>query len=219
MDELLIDRFKYPRTPHLPWSRGRSADDKQILNFDGFEGREVVITEKMDGENTTLYPDTYTHARSIDSKYHESRTWIKSDWASKAHRLAPNLRIAGENMFARHSIAYNDLESYFYGYGVYAGNRCLSWDETVDLIQDFDYPTPYEYYRGMWNQAVAHQWSEHLHEIRSEDIEGYVVRITDEFDIADFGSVVAKSVRHEHVNTDAHWMHSRIIPNGLKENS
>lgn len=215
----MIDRFKYSRTPHLPWSRGRSADDKQIANFDGFEGREVVITEKMDGENTTLYPDAYVHARSIDGRHHESRNWIKSDWASKSYRLAHNLRIVGENMFARHSIAYNYLDSYFYGYGVYDGSVCLNWDDTVDLINDFGYPIPLEYHRGIWNAAVAHEWAQHLQYNRSDDVEGYVVRIVDDFDIADFSSVVAKSVRADHIQTEEHWMHSRIIPNNLKENS
>lgn len=217
MDKLLIDRFKYPRTPHLPWSRGRSADDKQILSLAGFEGREVVITEKLDGENITVYPDTYVHARSIDGRHHESRDWIKADWAAKAYRLSPNLRIVGENMFAQHSIAYNELDSYFYGYGVYDGTRCLSWDETVDLIHDFDYPTPTEYFRGTWNHAVAYQWAEFLHNTRKNQVEGYVVRITDEFDISEFEQVVAKSVRENHVNTETHWMHSRIIPNKLRE--
>lgn len=215
----MTNRFKYPRTPHLPWSRGRSADDKQIPSLDGFEGREVVITEKLDGENTTLYPDTYVHARSIDGRHHESRNWIKADWANKAYRLSPNLRIVGENMFAQHSIAYEDLSSYFYGYGVYDGNICLSWNETVDLIHDFDYPTPHEYFRGIWNQTVAHQWSEYLHEIKAKEVEGYVVRIVDSFNINDFGNFVAKSVRAEHVQTENHWMHGRIIPNKLKESA
>lgn len=215
--EDMTNRFKYPRTPHLPWSRGRSADDKQILNFDGFEGREVVITEKMDGENTTLYADTYVHARSIDGRHHESRNWIKADWAGKAYRLAPNLRIVGENMFAQHSIAYDELDSYFYGYGVYNGSTCLGWDETVDLINDFGYPVPYEYYRGPWNAPIAHEWAQYLHDSRNDEVEGYVVRVVDAFSIADFGSVVAKSVRADHVQTEDHWMYGRIIPNKLKE--
>lgn len=40
---------KYPRTKHLPWSHP-SSDDKVLLNFDAFIGREVVVTEKMAGK-------------------------------------------------------------------------------------------------------------------------------------------------------------------------
>jgi hypothetical protein len=46
--------------------------------------------------------------------------------------------------------------------------------------------------------------------------EGYVVRNADKFHYDDFSSNVAKWVRKNHVQTDTHWMHSTIIPNGLK---
>ena len=48
---------KYPRTPHLPWSPGASDDDVRVADTAMSEGREVVVTEKLDGENTTLYAD------------------------------------------------------------------------------------------------------------------------------------------------------------------
>ena len=67
---------KYPRTPHLPWSPGASQDDVFSLDARHFEGQTVIITEKMDGENTTLYRD-YLHARSVDGRHHPSRNWVK----------------------------------------------------------------------------------------------------------------------------------------------
>ena len=56
-----MNRIKYPRTPHLPFSPGRSDDDIGLGKVE-FTG-EVVVTEKLDGENTTLYHD-YLHART-----------------------------------------------------------------------------------------------------------------------------------------------------------
>ena len=53
---------KYPRTPHLPWSPGATADDRVHTDLAGLEGREIVVTEKLDGENTTIYRD-HVHAR------------------------------------------------------------------------------------------------------------------------------------------------------------
>ena len=71
------NRVKYPRTPHLPWSSGRTKDDMVLDSIEHLERLEdVVVTEKLDGENTTLYQD-YLHARSVDSKSHPSRDWIK----------------------------------------------------------------------------------------------------------------------------------------------
>ncbi len=47
---------KYPRTPHLPWSSGRSEDDIALDSNEHLERLEdVVVTEKLDGENTTIF--------------------------------------------------------------------------------------------------------------------------------------------------------------------
>ena len=55
------ERVKYPRTYHLPWSEGRTDDDKVLSDDSQFIGKYVVVTEKMDGENTTIYSDGYLH--------------------------------------------------------------------------------------------------------------------------------------------------------------
>jgi hypothetical protein len=45
--------IKYPRTPHLPWSESLDDDDFVIEDVDALFENEIVMTEKMDGENTT----------------------------------------------------------------------------------------------------------------------------------------------------------------------
>lgn len=47
---LFVDKVKFPRTYHLPWSEGRSSDDKVLESLDSFIEQEVVVTVKMDGE-------------------------------------------------------------------------------------------------------------------------------------------------------------------------
>jgi hypothetical protein len=98
-------RYKYPRTPHLPWSPGASPDDLFLESLDCFRDQDVVVTEKLDGENTTLYPEGL-HARSIDSRHHPSRDWVKSLHGAVRHLIPAGFRVCGENLFARHSIAY-----------------------------------------------------------------------------------------------------------------
>ena len=112
-----MTKYKYPRTPHLPWSPGFSSDDV-ILSDDIFSGREVVITEKMDGENTSIYCD-YIHARSINSGKHPSRDWVNALWGSIKKDIPEGYRICGENLYAQHSIKYVDLESYFYVFSIW----------------------------------------------------------------------------------------------------
>jgi len=49
----VVRRTKYPRTPHLPWSPGRFQEDVILADSTQFMRKTVVVTEKMDGENTT----------------------------------------------------------------------------------------------------------------------------------------------------------------------
>ena len=46
-----MERIKYPRTYHLPYSQSKTDDDKTLPNDDQFKGMEVVVTIKMDGED------------------------------------------------------------------------------------------------------------------------------------------------------------------------
>ena len=43
-------RIKYPRTMHFSFSPGLQNDDRKLSSDDIFEGKEVVVTEKLDGE-------------------------------------------------------------------------------------------------------------------------------------------------------------------------
>ena len=204
-------RYKYPRTPHLPWSPGVDDDDVVLPVADMFEGRDVVVTEKMDGENTTMYRD-HIHARSIDSRHHPSRDWVKALHGRIAHQIPDGWRLCGENVFARHSIAYDDLESYFYLFSVWTDeNACLSWDETLEWAELLGLHTPTEFHRGRWDEELVRSI-----EIDVDRQEGYVVRLAEGFAFEDFRNSIAKWVRKDHVQTDEHWMHTEIVPNELR---
>ncbi|UUU24362.1 RNA ligase family protein [Streptomyces sp. DSM 40750] len=203
-------RTHYPRTRHLPWSPGATADDLRVTDLSGLRGREVIVTEKLDGENTTLYADGL-HARSLDSAHHPSRTWVKALQARVGHAIPEGWRVCGENMFARHSIAYDDLESWFYGFSVWDGDgRCLDWDRTVAFLRGLGIPVPRVLWRGGFDERA-------LRALRLDlgRQEGYVVRVVDGFGAEEFGARVAKWVRAGHVRTDTHWMHAAVVENGL----
>ena len=69
------DLYKYPRTYHFPFSEGATSDDKILNDIHIFDNKKVVITEKMDGENTSIY-NGYFHARSLDSKHNSYHSWL-----------------------------------------------------------------------------------------------------------------------------------------------
>ncbi|GAB7110299.1 hypothetical protein JCM4814A_86140 [Streptomyces phaeofaciens JCM 4814] len=203
-------RTSYPRTPHLPWSPGASADDVRVGGLSGFAGREIVVTEKLDGENTTLYADGL-HARSVDSAHHPSRAWVKALQGRVGARIPAGWRVCGENMYARHSIPYDALESYFYGFSVWdERDRCLDWDATVRFLRGLGVPVPPVLWRGVCDERA-------LRRLRVETgrQEGYVVRTVDGFAREDFAGRIAKWVRPGHVTTGTHWMHTAVVENGL----
>jgi len=200
---------KYPRTFHLPWSLGRSDDDKVLSSVEHLVGEQVVITEKMDGENSTLYPTGKTHARSLDSNNHQSRDWLKSFWSERCYILTENMRVCGENLYARHSIGYNNLPSYFMGFSVWDGDTCLNWDDTLMWFTELDLVPVNTIYSGKFDKTMIEQLS------IADGTEGYVVRLLNSFTYNEFSKSVAKCVRANHVQTDEHWMTKSIIKNGL----
>lgn len=121
---------KYGRTFHLPISPGAGSDDKVMADTAGLEVADLVITEKMDGENTTIHAGG-VHARSPCSRHHPSRDLVKAFGAGIAGHLRPGERIVGENVFARHSLGYDALPSWFLGFAVIRDGVFLRWDATV----------------------------------------------------------------------------------------
>ncbi|MFJ6479063.1 RNA ligase family protein [Streptomyces sp. NPDC091682] len=202
-------RIHYPRTPHLPWSPGAAADDVRAVGLAGLVGREVVVTEKLDGENTTLYADGL-HARSLDSAHHPSRAWVKGLQGRIGPGIPAGWRVCGENLYARHSIPYEDLDSWFYGFSVWDGEHCLDWDRTVRFLHGLGVPTPRVLWRGTFDERALRKLK--LDTTRQE---GYVVRTAAGFAREDFGRCVAKWVRGGHVQTSTHWMFAQVVPNGL----
>jgi len=210
-----MNRTKYPRTPHLPWSRGATDDDKVLKSVAHFKGRRVVVSKKMDGESTTIYHDGYLHARSLDSRGGIDRDWVTAFAKTWCFNLPAGWRVCGENLWARHSIAYDDLPSYFMGFSIWnERNECLNWEDTKEWFEIL----------GIKRVPILDDSLfdvDHLQHLASrldlDKDEGYVVRLADDFKYEDFGTSVAKFVREGHVTTDTHWRHQQLIQNGLKK--
>lgn len=209
---ITVMKIKYPRTFHFAFSQGVASDDKIIKSTSAFIGQRVIVSSKMDGENTNLYHD-YIHARSLESANHISQEWVKNWHGSFKHEIPTNLRIAGENLYACHSIFYDDLPHYFLGFSVWDGNTCLSWDDTIEWFNLLNITPVKVLYDGIYDEQLI---SNLYKSMNLEKQEGYVCRLADSFDISEFNTKVAKFVRKGHVQTDIHWKNQKIIPNKLK---
>lgn len=206
---------KYPRTYHLPHSHA-SADDKRLLDDSIFFEKDVVASIKMDGENSSLYND-YTHARSINPNDHESRNWLKGLWGKIGWMLDEDMRLCGENMYAKHTIEYSNLESYFLLFSIWYRDTCLSWQETVEYANLLELKTVPVIYTGKYDLLKIEEAFQKYQE--NNPAEGYVIRTSNEFKYSQFKTSVAKYVKPEFLDNlkkqKGHWQQQKITPNQL----
>lgn len=202
---------KYPKTFHVPWSGGIQSDDKVFKTMTQFHGKIVVATEKLDGENTTLYSD-HIHARSLDSTFNWTRAWVTKMHSVLKFDIPEKLKLVGENLFAEHAIRYQDgvLDSYFYLFSIWEDiigsdeDFCLDYDDIVQYAELFELPMPKVLFRGVYDEKALIEIAKNLDTTRSE---GYVLRTVDGFFRRDFTRCVAKFVRANHVQDNSeHWL-------------
>lgn len=212
---------KFPKIDHFPWSEGADPNSDRLMSQADvakyFEGQEVVVGEKLDGENTSCYRDL-VHARSIDGRSHPSRDWMKKLHSSFCYDIPENWRVCGENVFAEHSIHYNGLPSYFFVFAIYDQfNHCLPWTETAEYAKMLGLETMPVLYRGPFNVEAIKKLFTGKSAFGTSEQEGYVGRMAGKIRWPDHRRSFAKFVRKGHVRTHGHWMHGAITRNELKE--
>lgn len=216
-----VVKDKYPKTHYLSWSPSKHREDRYHPDESHFDGREVVITEKMDGECWSCYSDESWHARSIDTPYHPTREWAARVAGETGYKLPEGWRVAGENLYGKHSIKYTDLRSYVQVFAVFdEEDQLLSWDDTVmwcELLDLTHVPVLWEGSLSFQDDSPVLYGEESeikLDELTEEDInqkagrtaEGYVMRTRDSFPKEQFEYNMSKWVRRDHVKTSEHWL-------------
>lgn len=209
-----MERFKHPRIYHCSFSEKLTTDDKRIDEVELFEGKDIVATGKLDGQNTSIYSD-YLHARSISGTTHESMNWIKSYASTFQYKIHENWRICGEDVYATHSIRYNNLESYFYVHSIFdAYNVCLSYDDTCIVAKELGLQMVPLLYRGKFDLKKLK--SLYKPTLNGDPLEGFVIRNAYEFQYDDFSQNVAKFVSSSFIIGDKHWSQEKVVKNKLK---
>lgn len=201
--------MKYNRTYHLPFSPGATNDDKIANNSDLLIGKEIIITEKLDGENSCL-----TH-NGVYARSHA--TFTTSPWSLKVRQLHDIIKkdiyddiyLFGENMQAIHSIEYTELTSPFYLFGIRQNDIWFSWDKVEEFSYLLDIPTVPVLFKGKVDtikqlETLTKEFVSGKSKLGG-DIEGIVVRSSNMFFDYEFKDNVQKWVRKNHVQTDQHW--------------
>ena len=207
---------KYPRTYHLPWSPGATSDDKKLapgwFENNGWKDAEIVITEKLDGENTCFTNlDVYARSHGAPTRSPWTRNlWDKDGllWKIK-DKIGEGEYYYGENLYGEHSIHYDKLPAYFFLFAGRWEDKWYSWDDVCLAAEVLKVPTVPVLWRGIV------KYEEELMVMVDGFVgapsefgptrEGVVVRKVEEFDNDDFSKNVCKWVRPNHVQTDEHW--------------
>lgn len=214
---------KYGRTYHYPFSPGTTNDDRVQEDYWQYlqQMRQVVHTEKLDGENNCLSRwgvFARSHAAPAVSPWTES---LRRYWALIKHDLG-SLEIFLENLYAIHSIEYKQLDHHFYVFAVRENDQWLSWEETKFYAAMLDLPVVPEIsvvtapscrktFESDVLQMVTGAGSLQPHDAatgKPVTMEGIVTRNADGYAVDDMEKNVFKYVRKGHVKTDEHWTRS-----------
>lgn len=202
-----MESSKYSRTYHVPFSESVTSDDKVLSDWEGLLEHEILITEKLDGENSCL-KSTGCYARSHGSP--TRNPWARNMWAiwERVKGDLGDLQVFGENLYGIHSIEYGSLSYHFYVFAIRDGDQWLSWDEVVFYSELLDLPTVPVFERGKFTVKEIKKIVKERMEAGSAfggDCEGFVFRNANAFPCSDFQYNVLKYVRKNHVQTDEHW--------------
>lgn len=219
-----MDSPKYNRTFHFPFSPGATNDDKIATSMERLIGVPIVITEKMDGSNTSLEKDGCFARTHSGPPTHASFDQLKALHASVKYLIPDTIQLFGEWCYALHSIAYTELPGYFLLFNV----RDLSmsspiwfpWKEVEQTAEEFGIPTVPVLFKG--TVSSEKELKDLVESFMNQPSacggirEGVVARVAKSFVDDDFEFCVMKCVRANHVQTSEHWKDQEIIKNRLK---
>ncbi len=214
---------KYNRTLHLPWSKGTTNDDKIAASVRHLLKTPIVITEKMDGSNTSLEPDGCFARTHAGPPSHASFDGLKALHATIKYKIPHASQFFGEWCYAKHSIEYEKLPGYFLLFNVRHLNPIMpvwdSWEEVEMWAEEIGVPTVPVLFKGKVNSE--NELKDLVESLMKQPSvcggirEGVVVRIQGGFSESNFSNCVMKCVRANHVQTTEHWKDQEIIKNKL----
>lgn len=219
---------KYNRTFHFPFSPGATNDDKIATSMDKLIGTPIVITEKMDGSNTSIESRGCFARTHASTPTHASFNQFKALHASIKHMILEHTQLFGEWCYAKHSIEYSELPGYFLLFNVRYLNddsppNWGAWWEVETWAKEIGVPTVPVLFKG--TVSSEKELKELVESLMIQPSacggirEGVVVRVQRQFNDDEFSTCIMKCVRANHVQTSDHWKDQEIIKNKLKDNT
>lgn len=126
-----FDIIKYPRTQHLQGSRlGPGDEDLSQIPFSEILGKHIVIEEKIDGANSAISFDGngnlllqsrghYLTGGPRERHYNLLKRWANANQDIFFDVLGARYIMYGEWMYAKHTVFYDALPSYFMEFDIF----------------------------------------------------------------------------------------------------
>lgn len=183
--------MKFPRTPHIPGSKGTEDDVYQDYTYDG----EVIATEKMDGSNIMMNSKKFITRSGKNGSHAGDWVWpARNVHQEISQRIPKGYWLAGELVHWRKGVPYDNLPGPYMVFGAMKGNTCLCWDDVVALSEDCGVPTvPVIGSPGHYTEVI-----ENCLDFIDGSQEGFVIRPTGEFSLPHYGDFVSKWVHPNH---------------------
>jgi hypothetical protein len=225
----MIPILKYPRTPHIAGSRLQPGDeDLAVIAREILEACSLVIEEKLDGSNCGISFDR-NGSLILQSRGHVLtggprerqfdllKRWANHHVAALRDILRERYVVYGEWLYARHTIAYDQLPHYFLEFDILDkdSGEFLSTERRTSLLAGgpvFSVPV-----LGTGSVGRIESYIGRSRSSSTETMEGLYVKQEEN------GRVVGryKYVRPEFLqavaDSDSHWMDRPIEPNILRD--
>jgi hypothetical protein len=217
---IMAQSEKYGRTYHYPFSPGTTSDDRINYNYwEDIQNIETLVhTEKLDGENNCLTKHgvfARSHAAPTTTPWTST---LRQYWHQIKNELG-ELEVFLENLYAVHSLEYQQLDHHFYVFAIRESGIWLSWEETKFYASLLDLPTVPEIAvlkrptdRIVFEQNILSVVSGQgafapidTTTKQPSTMEGLVSRNAASFHKDVFTHNVFKYVRKGHVKTNEHW--------------
>lgn len=126
---------KYPRTPHLQGSRLQEGDeDLSQIPFSQILGKHIVVEEKIDGANSAISFDgegnllLQSRGHYLNGGFRERHYNLLKQWANVNQDLffdvlGSRYIMYGEWLYAKHTVFYDALPSYFMEFDIFDRER------------------------------------------------------------------------------------------------
>lgn len=226
----VLRHIKYPTTRYLENSPSFDDERNEPVRYTDMFEEPLVLTIKMDGSNACLTRDRVA-ARNGQDAPHRSFDMLKAFHQRVSYLIPAELQIFGEWLYAKHSIFYGEdapaLENYFQIFGVYhqdwamwlSWHEVLNWADTLRCITvpEVELPECSNPYELMGRVEAINE------KVMAEGHEGVVLRTRLPMMWAEHGDReasrvrIGKMVRENHVQTDTHWSHQKIVRNFLDD--